>query len=309
MCPEVRAPFRRRRIAAGTGPGRFPRSVESVGEDPVDLDARDVVVGVGARRGCERSVNEAADIARNPSLVRNLLQAALVHLAPKLLSGAVRAGLGAGMTGKKRSADGLRWPRAVAHLAIVVVFVVAALGYAPLRERAAGAARPHQAGQPLSPLVTAAHIVAARADVMTGDADGAKAHVDAIAHDLMRSARVADVTRPIDHEAARAAVRSLQGVRSAIWLDQANLAVMVAGAADRSMATIDRVCDALAPLGDTLAVVVHVQNAAATTADDATTLSRNCQLPEGQLAFMQRKRGIDVVPPELRRTFKAQQAR
>jgi hypothetical protein len=32
---------------------------------------------------------------------------------------------------------GLRWPRAVAHLAIIVVFVLSALGYVPLRERKA----------------------------------------------------------------------------------------------------------------------------------------------------------------------------
>jgi len=210
--------------------------------------------------------------------------------------------------GDKRTASGLRWPRAVSHLAIVVVFVVAALGYAPFHERAADAAHPQQAGQPLNPIVTAAHIAAARVDVATGDAAGAQKHIEAISHDLMRSARVPDVFLPIDHEAARAAVRPLSGVRSAIWLDPANLAVMVDGESNRTMATIDRVCSALAPLGDTLAVVVHVQNAAAKNADAATTLSRNCQLPEGQLAFMQKKRDIDVVSPGLRRAFKAQQA-
>jgi hypothetical protein len=144
---------------------------------------------------------------------------------------------------------------------------------------------------------------------MTGDAAGAKAHVDAIAHDVMRSARVPDVARPIDREAARAAVRPLPGVRSVIWLDSANLAVMVDGAPNRTMATVDRVCETIAPLGDTLALVVHVQDAGAKTADAATTLSRNCQLPEGQLAFLQKKREVDVLSPDLRRTFKAQQAR
>jgi len=203
---------------------------------------------------------------------------------------------------------GARALRTIAHLAIVVVFVLTALGYAPFRERKAEAARP-QAGQPLNPVVTATHIAAARVDAMAGDARGAQAHVEAIAHDVMRSARVPDVGRPIDHEAARAAVRLLSGVRSAIWLDPANLAVMVDGASNRTMATVDRVCDAIAPLGDTLAVVVHVQDAAATTADAAATLSRNCQLPAGELAFMQKKRSIDVVSPDLRGAFKAQQAR
>ena len=210
--------------------------------------------------------------------------------------------------GSGEEQTGARALRTIAHLAIVVVFVLTALGYAPFRERKAEAARP-QAGQPLNPVVTATHIAAARVDAMAGDARGAQAHVEAIAHDVMRSARVPDAGRLIDHEAARAAVRLLSGVRSAIWLDPANLAVMVDRASNRTMATVDRVCDAIAPLGDTLAVVVHVQDAAATTADAAATLSRNCQLPAGELAFMQKKRAIDVVSPDLRGAFKAQQAR
>lgn len=36
--------------------------------------------------------------------------------------------------GREPAAGGLRWPRAVAHLTIVAVFVVAALGYAPFVE-------------------------------------------------------------------------------------------------------------------------------------------------------------------------------
>ena len=210
--------------------------------------------------------------------------------------------------GKETARTGSPWARTTVHVAIVFVFVLSALGYAPFRERAAEATRT-PAGQPLDPLATAAHMAVARIDTIVGDRDGARAHVEAIAQDLVRSARVPDATRPIDREAARAAVRPLPGVRSAIWLDRENLAVMVDGAAHRSTATIDRVCDALAPLGDTLAVVVHVQDATAKTADGATTLSRNCDLPAGELAFAQRRREIDVVPPDLRRTFKAQQAR
>ena len=124
-----------------------------------------------------------------------------------------------------------------------------------------------------------------------------------------RSARLPDVNRPIDHEAARAAVRLLAGVRSAIWLDQTNFVVMVNGAELRSMDMIDRVCLALEPLGDTLAVVVNLQDVTAKDPDAAMTLSRNCQLAEGQRAILQAKRQVDVVAPELRRTFKAQQQR
>jgi hypothetical protein len=43
-------------------------------------------------------------------------------------------------------------------------------------------------------------------------------------------------------------------------------------------------------------------------ADGATTLSRNCQLAEGQRAFLQRKRQVDVVAPEVRARLKGQQA-
>lgn len=56
--------------------------------------------------------------------------------------------------GEEPTAGGSRWPRAIAHLAIVVVFVLTALGYAPLREH------------------TAATVVA--------DANGAKAKVDRV---------------------------------------------------------------------------------------------------------------------------------
>jgi hypothetical protein len=169
------------------------------------------------------------------------------------------------------------------------------------------ATKPPRAGEPLNPYVTAAHLVAARADAALGNARGAQKHIDAIAHDVARSARVIDVSRPINREAARAAVRPLPGVRSAVWLDNANLAIMVDGARYRTMAMIDTVCSALNPLGDTLAVVVHVQDATATNANGAATLSRNCQLPEGERALFQRKRNVDVVSPELRAAFKAQQ--
>jgi len=169
------------------------------------------------------------------------------------------------------------------------------------------ATTPPRAGEPLDPYVAAAHVVAARADAVLGDTRGAKQHVDAVAHDVARSARIIDVSRPIDHEAARAVVRPLAGVRSAIWLDQANFAIMVDGARYRTVAMIDTVCKALDPLGDTLAVVVHVQDASATNADGATALSRNCQLPEGERALFQKKRNVDVVSPELRADFKAQQ--
>jgi len=132
-------------------------------------------------------------------------------------------------------------------------------------------------------------------------------HIEAMHKDMMRSMHLADPSRRIDHEAARAAVRPLPGVQSAVWIDNANLLVMVGGSQYRSMTTIDNVCLALEPLGDTLSVVVNVQDVMATTSEGADTLSRNCQLRAGERAMFQQKRQVDVLDPEVRRTFRAQQ--
>jgi hypothetical protein len=166
-----------------------------------------------------------------------------------------------------------------------------------------------RAGQPLNPYVTAAHLALARADAITGDGAAARAHVESLQHDVMRSARIPDTTRPIDHEFARATVRHLDGVRASVWLDRENLAVMVDGTRFRNDAMIDTVCRALDPLGDTLAVVVTLEDATAKHADDAISLSRNCQLRGDERALFQRRRPIDVVPAPLRAAFKAQQTR
>lgn len=120
---------------------------------------------------------------------------------------------------------------------------------------------------------------------------------------------IVDANRRIDPESARLAVRRVAGVRSAVWMDGTNFIVRVDSAERRSMAMIDEVCDALEPLGDTLGVVVAVQNANARNGDEMETLTRNCQLAEGQRAFGQRKRQIDTVSPEVRAQFKAMQER
>lgn len=169
--------------------------------------------------------------------------------------------------------------------------------------------RPQQAGQPVNPVKLAAHLHAARAAAVTGDNKAAEAHIKAAASDITRSARMPDPRRPIDHEAARAAVRPIEGVRTSLWLDRENFVVMVGGQQHRSMEMIDRVCVALEPLGDTLAVVVNVQDVAARNGDEAETLSRNCQLAEGERAFLQKKRQVDVVAPEVREQFKRMQGK
>ncbi|MGN2251837.1 hypothetical protein ACFWZ4_00480 [Frateuria sp. GZRe12] len=179
---------------------------------------------------------------------------------------------------------------------------------APEDGTAIAARRPQQAGQPIDPLVTAGHLAVIDAAALAGDQRAIQTHTQAMQKDMLRSMRVPDPAQPIDHEAARAAVHPLPGVRSSIWVDRTNLLVMVGGSRYRSMETIDRVCLALEPLGDTLAVVVNLQDATATTFEGADTLSRNCQLAEGERALLQPKRQVDVLDPKLRRVFQTQQA-
>lgn len=167
--------------------------------------------------------------------------------------------------------------------------------------------RPPQAGQTRDAAAAAAHVLAARGAALRGDNAAVQQEAAAASDAFMRAARVPNPSRPIDREAARAAVRPLPGVRTAVWMDAANLIVMVDGQAYRTQAMIDRVCLALDPLGDTLAVVVNLQDVTAKNPDDAATLSRNCQLPEGQRAVGQGRRPIDAVSPELLETFKKQQ--
>lgn len=195
-------------------------------------------------------------------------------------------------------------------LAGIVAFVLVGAACSgqvgPSNNRAASSAQ-QQAGQSLNPLDVAKRVVAVRAAALTGDQRAVQANMQAFNDDFRKSIKLPDPSRPISHEVARAAVRPLAGVRSSVWIDQSNLLVMVGGAQYRNMETIDRVCNALAPLGDTLAVVVNLQDVTATTSQGADTLSRNCQLPKGQRALMQRNRKIDVLDPATRRAFEAEQ--
>ena len=159
----------------------------------------------------------------------------------------------------------------------------------------------------VTPLSVAGRVATVRTDALLGDQKAVQQHVQGMTKDILHDARIPDPARPIDHEAARAVVRQLAGVRSVVWVDHNNLLVMVGGAAYRNMAMVDRACDALDPLGDTLAVVVNVQDVTATTSEGADAVFRNCQLPEGQRAFLQPKRQIEVLDPAIRKAFKAQQ--
>src|SRR3546814_14711282 len=129
--------------------------------------------------------------------------------------------------------------------------------------------------------------------------------MEAMTEDLRRAMKLPDAGRPIDPEAARAAIRTMQGVRSVAWLDRSNLLVRVTGAEFRSYRFIDQVCQQLEPLGDTLAVAVHLRNANPRTRDEADSLGRNCQLAPGDVALLQRERKVDSLDPAMRARFRA----
>ena len=206
-----------------------------------------------------------------------------------------------------RNANPARGWRAIIFIGTSVLALCATACTQPAQQESADENLPQQAGQPLNPVAVAGHIASIRVAALTGDQRAVQANAKAFSDGFRRSIKLPDPARPVDHEAARAAVRPLVGVRSSVWMDRSNLIVMVDGAQYRSAETINRVCNALAPLGDTLAVVVNVQNVEANTSQEADTLSRNCQLPEGERAFLQPKRQIDALDPATRRAFEAQQ--
>ena len=189
-------------------------------------------------------------------------------------------------------------------VAALVAMAMAAACSAPQAE-APQAPRPQQAGQPMDPLRTAAHMAGMRAGALTGDQATIQRSLHAMNDDMRRAMKLADPARPINAEAARGIARAMPGVRSANWIDRHNLLVRVDGAHLRSHDTIDALCLQLEPLGDTLAVVVHVQDAAPRDRDGMDTLSRNCQLAPGDHALFQRERTVDALDPEVRAQHRA----
>ncbi|QCO67536.1 hypothetical protein E5843_06695 [Luteimonas yindakuii] len=160
----------------------------------------------------------------------------------------------------------------------------------------------------MTPVETAARMAAIRGSAILGDQEGVRRGMEAFNDDFRRSIKLADPARKVDREAARAAIRHVDGVRSVAWIDHENLLVIVATNEARSQRTIDDICIELEPLGDTLGVVVNLQSGAARSGDELEILSRNCQLVPGDRAFMQRHRQVDVVPPELRAEHKRNNA-
>jgi hypothetical protein len=193
------------------------------------------------------------------------------------------------------------------RLALVLVLIAAGCSRDATNPSAAAPEppRPQRAGQPLDPYAVGARAALAQAAAATGDQAGVARQVDAMQEDFRRSIRLADPSRSVDREAARVAARQVPGVRSVVWIDRENLLAIVSRNEARSYATIDAICVALEPLGDTLGVVVNLQSGVATNGDELEIVSRNCQLAPGERALMQRKRQVDVIPPEIRAEHRA----
>ncbi len=168
--------------------------------------------------------------------------------------------------------------------------------------------RPQQAAKPINTLDMAAHLVAVRGAALIVDQQAVQAHLEASAEAMRRAMKLADPSRPVDREMARLAARGIPGVRSVVWIDRENVFAIVTSNEARSYATIDAICIALEPFGDTLGVVVNLQSGAARTGDDLQILSRNCQLAPGDQALLQRVRQIDAIAPEIRAQHKANQS-
>lgn len=186
------------------------------------------------------------------------------------------------------------------------VFVTVALG--GCAEKAPGESEgPARAGVPLTALDTLAHAASVQKAAMDGDSEAVRREMEEFQDDFRRSIKLADPARAVDREAARQAARSVPGVRSVAWVDRENLFVIVDANEARSYTTIDRICLALEPLGDTLGVVVNLQSGAARTGDELELLSRNCQLAPGDRALLSQDRQLDVIDPAVRAQHRANQ--
>jgi hypothetical protein len=224
-------------------------------------------------------------------------------------------GTGVGMTTRpdhgKQAATGRYWPDRKAHVhrkrAHQVFYVLAILvavtpwfGYRYVRDVIRGDDPTPSALQdvasaaaPLGGIDTAMpvhggsdsasaarHMGAIRAAAAAGNDEAMRAGVDAMNTASRQAMRLVDPGRAVDREAARAAVQQLPGVRAAGWIDRTRLLVMTAGGDASAEAMTETVCRRLEPLGDTVGVVVSVQDAATSGLPRET--SRSCHSTHGE---------------------------
>lgn len=166
---------------------------------------------------------------------------------------------------------------------------------------------PAKAGDPLTSLDTLGYVAGVQKAALAGDGEAVRREMAEFQDEFRKSIKLADPARAVDREAARQAARSVPGVRSVAWVDREILFVIVDANEARSYATLDGICLALEPLGDTLGVVVNLQSGAARTGDELELLSRNCQLEPGDRALLSQDRQLDVVDPAVRAQHKANQ--
>lgn len=225
-------------------------------------------------------------------------------------------GPGVGMTTVpdhgKQAATGRYWPDRKAHqhrkrahqvfyVLAILVAVTPWFGYryvrdairgdddavpSALRDAASAAAPAPETGTLLpvhggpDPASAAHHMSAIRAATAAGDDAAVRAGVDAMNTASRQTMRLMDPGRAVDREAARAAVQQLPGVRAAGWIDRTRLLVVATRDDAGAEAMIDTVCRRLEPLGDTVGVVVSVQDAA--TSGLPREASRSCRLAPGE---------------------------
>ena len=203
----------------------------------------------------------------------------------------------------------MRVHRGVRVVRCLLVAVAVAGMLAGCQSHADDATSQHAArdGQRTTVASVVGHIAGANVAALTGDQKAVQRNVDGLSKGILHDARIPDPTRPLPREAARARIAQVNGVRSVAWIDHDNLLVLVGGPQFRNMAMVDSVCETLAPLGETLGVVVNVQDVTATTSAGADAVSRDCQLSVGQRALLQRHRQIEALDRKLRSTFEAQQ--
>lgn len=202
------------------------------------------------------------------------------------------------------------WSHDAALVALRLLMAAAVTGLLPgCQSPTESAAQPSTVSndQHLTVASVVENVAGARAAALAGDQKSVQAHANRMAKDFLRDARIPDATRPMPREVARARIAQVPGVRSAAWIDHNNLLVLVNGGDYRNIAMVDRICATLAPLGDTLGVVINVQDVTATTSVGADAVSRDCQLPVGQRAFLQHQRQIEALDPAVRAAFEAQQ--
>ena len=103
--------------------------------------------------------------------------------------------------------------RTSATAAAACLLLAACSQATPPQAETAQKPRLERAGQPIDPLRTAGHITGARVAALTGDRDGVRRNLEAMSDDMRRAMKLADAARPINREAARAAARTVPGVR------------------------------------------------------------------------------------------------